>query len=402
VCVNPVGIGLVTLNEGSAIDLERVTAVNPLIVNGGTFLTANGWGATWSGPVTLNGSLNCNNDYNLVFSGAVSGTGGIIKTRGGLLLLSGGSSYSGNTTVNAGTFQMNSANSGNDGSSLTIAASGATVNLNFAGTDVVNKLYVGSTQMAAGIYKAVGSSAAGMELAKLTGTGTITVAPGATSTTVVSSFNPAGVGASVTFTATVLGTIPSGNVTFYAGTTVLGISALNASFQASFTTSSMAMGTYSITASYAGNLTNSASSSISLSQVITQPSYRSWASDPAQLLTAGMNNGAMDDPDRDGISNLMEFTLGGVPMTPRQSILPTLTKQASGWMFVYDRSDASLASALVQVVQYGNDLTGWTTIPIPMTTSSPVTITPGSPSDSVSVVIPSVGPRTFVRLKVTQ
>lgn len=401
-CVDPAGTGPVTLNQGGVIELDRVTAVNAFTVNGGRFLTPNGFGASLSGPVMLNSSLSCDNSFTLSLSGAVSGAGGIVKTREGLLLLTGSISYSGSTTINGGTLQMDSANTNNDGSTLTIAASGATVKLNFVGTDVVNKLYVGTTQMAAGIYKAVGSAAAGTELAKLTGTGTITVAPSATSTTVVSSFNPAAVGASVTFTSTVMGNSPAGNVTFYAGTTVLGTSALNGSSQAIFTTSSLALGAYNITASYAGDSTNSTSSSTSLSQVIAQPSYSSWASDPAQFATPGMSNGPMDDPDRDGMTNLMEFALGGVPMASNQSILPVLTKQEAGWVFTYNRSDVSLASSTVQLVQYGNDLTGWTTIPIPVTTDGPVTIAPGVPSDRVSVAIPSSGPRTFVRLKVSQ
>jgi autotransporter-associated beta strand protein len=384
------------------IEFDNVFAGNPLIVNDGTLLTPNGWGATLSGPVMLNSNLNCVTPYTLVLSGAVSGPGGILKSRDGHLVLSGPISYSGNTIFNGGILQMNSRNTGNDGNTLTIAATGATVDLNFSGTEIVSKLYVGTTQMAAGICKPVGSSAVGMELAKLTGTGTVTVAPGATSTTVASSPNPAVLGSPVTFTASVTGNSPAGNVTFYAGATSLGTSALNGSFQAIFTTNSLAAGSYAITASYAGNATNTASTSAAITQVVTAESYSSWSVNPAQSLTPGVNNAPLQDPDQDGITNLMEFTLGGRPMASDRSILPTLTKQVSTWKFAYDRSDASLSPTTIQVVEHGNDLTGWTAVLISGNVAGSVTITPGSPSDRVSVVIPNVGPKTFVRLKVSQ
>jgi autotransporter-associated beta strand protein len=401
-CYNPAGVGPVILNSGGAIEFDRISADNVLVANGGTLYSPNGWGAMWTGPIILNAILTCDTAFRLDCSGPVSGIGGLIKNGSGPLVITGSSSYSGNTTVNAGTLQMNSANTGNDGSVLTIAAAGATLNLNFTGTDIVNKFFIGSTQMAAGIYKAVGSAAVGLELAKLTGTGTITVAPSATTTTVASSINPVLEGTSVTFTSTVIGNMPTGNVTFYAGATPLGTRALDGSSLASITTNTLAVGTHSITASYVGNLTNSASNSTVMSQVVTPASYKSWSITPEQGLTAGTNNGPMDDPDHDGICNLVEFALGGAPMVSKQSILPKLSKLAGAWVFVYDRSNASLAPVTAQVVQYGNDLTGWVSIPIPATTSLPVTVVPGILADRVSVIIPNVGPKTFVRLKVTQ
>jgi predicted extracellular nuclease len=75
-------------------------------------------------------------------------------------------------------------------------------------------------------------------------------------TTVVSSANPSGFGQAVTFTATVVsGGSPAtqGTVTFHEGTTVLaGPLALDASGQASFTTSGLGVGTHTITADYSG------------------------------------------------------------------------------------------------------------------------------------------------------
>ncbi|OYV00518.1 MAG: hypothetical protein CFE26_23885, partial [Verrucomicrobiales bacterium VVV1] len=79
------------------------------------------------------------------------------------------------------------------------------------------------------------------------------------------------------------------------------------------------------------------------------PPYESWAANPAQGLSAGINAGPNDDPDRDGIVNLLEFTLAGAPMMPGQTILPELTQSSGGvWSFEYDRSDLSLPPATTQ------------------------------------------------------
>ena len=129
--------------------------------------------------------------------------------------------------------------------------------------------------------------------------------------------------------------------------------------------------------------------------------YSAWASNPAQGLTAGVNDGPLNDPDRDGFTNLMEFTLGGAPMVSSQAILPVLAKSGVDWVFEYNRSDVSMAPATTQIVEYGSNLTGWTPVTIPATTAGIVTITPGSPSDHVKVTLPASGNQGFVRLKVS-
>jgi len=85
--------------------------------------------------------------------------------------------YSGNTTVNGGTLSLGATNSSNNSSSVSIAATGATLNLNFAGTDNVGTLFIGGVQKAAGIWGSVASGAPNTDPA-LTGSGTLTVANG--------------------------------------------------------------------------------------------------------------------------------------------------------------------------------------------------------------------------------
>lgn len=87
--------------------------------------------------------------------------------------------YSGATSVLGGTLRLNAANTANDASTVTLAAADAKLELNFSGTDTVARLFVGATQLDAGVYKAVGNTAAtGTELAQITGTGTLTVTSG--------------------------------------------------------------------------------------------------------------------------------------------------------------------------------------------------------------------------------
>ena len=131
--------------------------------------------------------------------------------------------------------------------------------------------------------------------------------------------------------------------------------------------------------------------------------YESWSLQPAQGLTAGVNDGPNDDPDNDGIVNLLEFTLGGNPMSADPSILPTLTTPAATWVFAYERSIASRPPATTQIVEYGDDLTGWTEVVIPADSAGDVTITPGGiSSEHVEVTLPALDAKGFARLKVSQ
>jgi autotransporter-associated beta strand protein len=147
---------------------------------------------------------------------------------------------------------------------------------------------------------------------------------------------------------------------------------------------------------------NATTQTYTVTVVIAGSAYSNWASDPANNLTAGVNDAATADPDGDGISNLMEFTLGSEPLKSSTASLPVLTKLAGVWVFKYKRSDLSLLPGTTQVVEYGSNLIGWTPVVIPITSSGTVTITDRGASDDVEVSIPVVGSKLFVRLKVNQ
>jgi subtilase family serine protease len=111
-----------------------------------------------------------------------------------------------------------------------------------------------------------------------------------TATTVTSSENPSNFGDTVTFTATVTtagSTPPTGNVTFYDGTTSLGTGTLNTASPpvATFSTSTLAPPTQGITAAYAGDSSNAASTSTILTQTINAPTFKfSTPTVPAPVL----------------------------------------------------------------------------------------------------------------------
>src|SRR5439155_1665125 len=101
-----------------------------------------------------------------------------------------------------------------------------------------------------------------------------TVKKASTTTLVSSSANPSVSGQPVTFTATVTakspGTgTPTGTVTFKDGANTLGTGTLNSSGHAIFTTSTLKVGSHSITASYGGDAHFNGSTSSTLTQTTT-------------------------------------------------------------------------------------------------------------------------------------
>lgn len=122
-------------------------------------------------------------------------------------------------------------------------------------------------------------------------------------------------------------------------------------------------------------------------------SYATWA------------NGASfeGDSNNDGVKNGIAWVLGAAnPTVNATALVPALQMDGEQWVFEYNRHDDSLPPNTTQIVQYGNDLVGWTDITIPATSAGAVTITPGSPADHVRVIIPNIGDKMFARLKVTE
>lgn len=124
-------------------------------------------------------------------TGPGGGAIGLVKSGAAILTMTAANTYSGNTTVSAGTLQLDFANAANEGSTVTLAST-ATLDLNFVGTDTVDKLFIGGVQQLAGVYEAVGNPGGGTEIAQITGSGTLTVSTGPTGFLLWSSINAPG------------------------------------------------------------------------------------------------------------------------------------------------------------------------------------------------------------------
>ena len=133
-----------------------------------------------------------------------------------------------------------------------------------AGTWTVNNVYVGDH---VGNYEYYYTS----QLQAL-GFPTQLIVDEGTSVALSSSATPSSYAQPITFTATASGSgiTPTGTVNFNDGSTTIGSGTLNASGVATFTTSSLAVGTHSIVAAYLGDSNNPAANSPPLSQVVTQ------------------------------------------------------------------------------------------------------------------------------------
>ncbi len=259
---NPLGTGPVTLN-GATIEFEYVTASNPLTVNGGTFYCNNGWGSTWSGPVTLNHMLTTSGYWPITISGSISGASGIIKIGSNTLTLSVANTYTGTTEIREGSFICSNVSA--LGSGPLIISPGGKAALNFTGTRSIASLTLNGALMSPGTYGSNSSNATNKNDTYFSGTGTVTVLqPTTTALSLTTGSSPAAPGSSLTFTATVSGSSPTGNVQFFSGITLLGSSMLNGSPQATFTTNQLAIGPHSITARYVGDSANGSSNSAAM------------------------------------------------------------------------------------------------------------------------------------------
>lgn len=105
--------------------------------------------------------------------------------------------------------------------------------------------------------------------------------------------NPAGVGEAVTLTAAVGGVgttiMPTGSVSFFDGAAQIGAAVLDATGHASLSTSALALGTHTLTASYAGDAVFHAAVSAAVAEVIVEPDFTVTLGSPSISLAAYQN-----------------------------------------------------------------------------------------------------------------
>lgn len=174
---------------------------------------------------------------------------------------------------------------------------------------------------------------------------TINVTPDTTTTTIAGGPNPAVQGSPVTFTATVTGQFapPTGTVTFLNGSSVIGTGTLTPSGSitsaATFTTSTLPLGTDQITASYGSTLNFLASTSSPLAETITPQSSPSFTLNLApQTLDIGVGyTGAVNVTivSNGGFNAPVSLSCGPLPSEAKCTFVnPTINGAGATTLFI--------------------------------------------------------------------
>ncbi len=152
------------------------------------------------------------------------------------------------------------------------------------------------------------------------------VAPQTPTTTALTSSNStAGSGMNVTLTATVVHSAgaPTGRITFYSGTTALGVSSLDTSGSATLVTSFSAAGSYNLTAQYSGDAAYGGSTSTALVETVVTPSVTGTASPGTLTITSGNSgNLVLTLTGSGGYSGTASFSCGTLPAHVSCSFAP--------------------------------------------------------------------------------
>jgi fibronectin-binding autotransporter adhesin len=129
--------------------------------------------------------------------------------------------------------------------------------------------------------------------------------------------------------------------------------------------------------------------------------YGTWAS------TNAPNSGPNEDYDGDGVSNAVEFVLGGSAATNDLGKLPVLATSGGNMTFSFVRDQASIEATTAVSIEVGTDLASWPasySVPDGAAENVPgVTVVKNSPSgfDTVTLTVPqSPDAKKFARLKV--
>lgn len=353
-----------------------------------------------------------NNNGSGNFAGSISnanGTIGLTKVGTGTQTLSGANTHTGVTTVNAGTLVLSGGAAIADTGAVVMAdAAGAQLQLNASETigSLAGGGVSGGNVNVQGNTLTVGNASNTSFAGAISGTGGLTkVGAGTLTLSGANSYSGnTAVNAGVLSLSTA-SLADSSTVTILPGA-VLNLNGGND------TVASLVIGTetmlpdvYSSSHPTYGSYFTGTGSLV----VGSGNAYSSWASSKG---LSGADALADADPDKDGISNAIEFVIDGQPNPANpgsnsNSLLPTLSQTTTHLVFTYRRSDAANAMPGITIAaQYGSSLTGWTTAQHNVNNVTIVTTDNGFGAgvDKVEVSIPkslATGFKLFARLKVT-
>jgi sugar lactone lactonase YvrE len=209
-----------------------------------------------------------------------------------------------------------------------------------AGVDGLTAVYSGN----------VGFAASTSSVLTETVTAVSSTAP--TTTALTASPNPAEWGVSITFTATISPTptgTPTGTVSFYIGTTLLGSSEVNSSGIATFTISSLPSGSDSIKAVYSGNAGFAGSTSSAESETVNTTYTVTGPKAPVTAQQGGSGTIDLNVPPLGGAFNsIVTMSATGLPPGATGTFNPaTVTPGSAGAPTVLTIQLAALAASTV-------------------------------------------------------
>ena len=376
--------------------------------NGGTVTVANtsllaigleGNGAATSGTSTLNLNAGTFTVTSAVPNIYLGGTGANTTNSAGVINLNGG-------TFATATRISKWAGTNNTGNSATVNFNGGTLqgtanNLTLLGTDLT-AVYIrtngGTVNVGSGLNNTISANlldGGGNGGLTKTGAGTLTLSGNNTysgNTTISGGTLSIGNNSSSTFASSSTITISSGAqlnlpnaVTNIVGTLILG-------------SQTYTSGTFNSSNS-GGFITGSGAIQVG---TVADPSYSDWASENAPTGTSA------DDYDGDGVSNGLEYVLGGDKNTNDSGKMPKITVAGGDMIFTFVRSQASINAKTEVAILVGSDLVSWPTVYTvgadTAGSTSGVTILKDLPvagKDTVSLgVAMSPDPKKFARLRV--
>ncbi len=336
-----------------------------------------------------------------MISGDATYQSGLIKTQPGTMLLTAASTYTGPTTVNGGTLLANNGTgSGTGTGAVTVNAGGkfggtgaiaGAVTVNTGGTLApgasIESLATGALNLADGSAFAVeynSSGAPSVDVLNVTGNVALAGSLNLSDLAPVPVKLPLGTKFTIlTYTGTLTGN--------FAG--ILEGGGLTAG-----------LNTFKVRYADAGN-------AVTLEAVdsIGTP-YDSWAS--SKGLTAS-NNGLALDPDKDGVSNLLEFYLDGNPLASDGAILPQVSVTPTHLVITLKRRDDAEAQLGTELAQWATtSFSTWNDVVLGAASSGPnangvtVQVTEnGAAPDTIVVSIPrtlAAGGKLFGRVKVAE
>ncbi|MEQ1850682.1 MAG: autotransporter-associated beta strand repeat-containing protein [Chthoniobacteraceae bacterium] len=277
---------------------------------------------------------------------SINGTGGLTKTTAGTLLLQGANNYFGGTTISAGTLALGASNVL---PATAISIGSATLNA-ATFTDTVGALDVTGTSV---INLGSGAALAFADSSAIDWTGG---------------------------TLTITGTFVSGS-----------------SLRFGINSSALTAGQLSRISKPGGGAV-----ALNASGFLIDASYSNWASTNAPGTTP------TEDYDGDGVSNAVEYVLGGSALTDDMARLPAISPSGENILFTFQRAQASINATTALSIQVGTTMLTWPNTYIVGTdtaaSSAGITVLKGVPAgfDTVTLSVPRAPDlQKFIRLNVT-